>query len=69
MKKPILQAKKELIKHRKENMPLKHSKSKKAIGENIATEERAGKKPKQAMAIAFSIARKAGSKIPKKRGK
>jgi hypothetical protein len=37
-------------------MPLKKGKSKKVIGENIATEIRSGKKPKQAQAIAFSEA-------------
>ena len=50
-------------------MPLIKSKSKKAIGENIKTEEAAGKKPKQAIAIALSVARKAGAKIPKKKKK
>lgn len=48
-------------------MPLIKSKSKKAIGENIKREESAGKKPKQAIAIALSVARKAGAKIPKKK--
>lgn len=47
-------------------MPLIKSKSKKAIGKNISAEENAGKKPKQAIAIALSVARKAGAKIPKK---
>jgi hypothetical protein len=50
-------------------MPLVKSKSKKAIGENIRIEEDAGKKPKQAIAIALSVARKAGAKIPKKKSK
>lgn len=44
-------------------MPLKKSASKKALGKNIATEIRAGKKPSQAAAIAYSVQRKA-----KKRG-
>lgn len=48
-------------------MPLIKSKSKKAIGKNIAAEENAGKKPKQAIAIALNVARKAGAKIPKKK--
>lgn len=50
-------------------MPLIKSKSKKAIGENIKTEEGAGKPKKQAIAIALNTARKAGAKIPKKKGK
>lgn len=37
-------------------MPLKKGKSKKVISENIATERRAGKPEKQAIAIAFSEA-------------
>lgn len=48
-------------------MPLKKSKSKKAISENIKTEIHAGKKPSQAIAIALDVARKAGAKIPKKK--
>jgi hypothetical protein len=47
-------------------MPLIKSKSKKAIGKNIEKEEMAGKKPKQAIAIALNTAREAGAKIPKK---
>lgn len=50
-------------------MPLEKSKSKKAIGRNIAREEEAGKPKKQAIAIALDVARKSGSKIPKKKGK
>jgi hypothetical protein len=48
-------------------MPLIKSKSKKAIGQNIATEVAAGKPQKQAVAIALSTARRAGASIPKKR--
>lgn len=48
-------------------MPLKKSKSKKAISSNIETEMRAGKPQKQAVAIALNVARKAGAKIPKKK--
>lgn len=50
-------------------MPLIKSKSKKAIGKNIETEMAAGKPQKQAVAIALSVARKSGAKIPKKKGK
>jgi len=41
-------------------MPLKAGKSKKILSENIATEIRAGKPRKQAIAIAFSEMRKSG---------
>jgi len=52
-------------------MPLIKSKSKKAIGENIRIEKHAHPemKTKQAVAIALSVARKAGAKIPKKKAK
>ena len=50
-------------------MPLEKSKSKKAIGRNIATEEAAGKSKKQSIAIALNTAREAGAKIPKKKKK
>lgn len=40
----------------------KAAKSKKNIGKNIATEINAGKKPKVAQAIAFSVAGKSKSK-------
>lgn len=47
-------------------MPLKKGKSKKVIGENIATEMKAGKPRDQAIAIAMN---KAGKKKPKKGAK
>jgi hypothetical protein len=40
-------------------MPLIKSTSKKAVGKNIATEIRAGRKPAQAAAIAYSVQREA----------
>jgi hypothetical protein len=39
-------------------MPLKKGKSKAALQENIKTEINAGKPPKQAVAIAYSVQRK-----------
>ncbi len=39
-------------------MPLSKGKSKKAFGKNIKTEMAAGKPQKQAIAIAYSVARK-----------
>jgi len=50
-------------------MPLIKSKSKKAISKNIKTEMAAGKPQKQAVAIALSVARKAGGKISQKKKK
>jgi hypothetical protein len=47
-------------------MPLKKGYSKKSISKNIATEIRHGKKPKQAVAIAYAVARKARAKARKK---
>ena len=40
-------------------MPLEHSKSKAAVGENIKREEAAGKPKKQAVAIALNVQREA----------
>ena len=52
-------------------MPLEKSASKKAIGRNIKTELAAHPEMsrKQAVAISLEVARRAGAKIPKKKGK
>lgn len=55
--------------NKREIMPLIKSKSKKAVSKNIETEMNEGKPQKQAVAIALNVARKAGAKIPKKKGK
>jgi hypothetical protein len=47
-------------------MPLKKSKSKKAFSSNIKAEMKAGKPQKQAVAIAYSVKRKAEHKGKKK---
>jgi hypothetical protein len=47
-------------------MPLLKGKGKKTIAANIRTEVKAGKKPKQAVAIALDTARR--SSKPRKRG-
>lgn len=49
-------------------MSLIKSRSKKAIGANIQTEEAHGKPHAQAVAIALDTARRAGAKIPKPKG-
>lgn len=54
-----------MLKKERCKMPLVKSASKKAIGQNVKTEEAAGKKPKQAVAIALNVARKSGAKIPR----
>lgn len=46
-------------------MPLKKGSSKATISSNIATEMRAGKPQDQAVAIAYSVARKGGRKTKK----
>lgn len=48
-------------------MPLKKGKSKAVLQQNIRKEIDAGKEPRQAVAIAYSQARKSGAKLPKKR--
>ena len=45
-------------------MPLSHGKSKASFEKNVKTEIKAGKKPSQAVAIAYS-AKKESSKHPK----
>jgi hypothetical protein len=50
-------------------MPLIKSTSKKAVGKNIATEIRAGKKPAQAAAIAYSVQRDAMKKSTARKAK
>lgn len=46
-------------------MPLKKGYSRKTIAKNIATEEKAGKPRKQAVAIALNVARDAAKKAGK----
>ena len=48
-------------------MPLKQSGSKKAIGENIKELMESGRSKSQAIAISLDVARKHGTKIPKKK--
>ena len=50
---------------RSNTMPLKKSASKKAVPVNIKTEIKAGKPPKQAVAIALSVQREAKKKAKK----
>jgi len=49
-------------------VPLIQSAKRAAIGQNIKTEEAAGKPHKQAVAIALNTARKNGANIPRKKG-
>lgn len=46
-------------------MPLVKGYSKKTVSKNIKTEMKHGKPQKQAVAIALSVAKRAGSKAPK----
>lgn len=50
-------------------MPLKKSASKKAFSANVKTEMAHGKPQKQAVAIAYSVQRKASGKSAAKKGK
>jgi hypothetical protein len=52
---------------RKTTMPLKKSTSAKAFKENIKAEVKAGKKPDQAVAIAYSVKREAAKTTKPKR--
>lgn len=45
-------------------MPLEQSADREAVGRNISMLEAEGKKPKAAIAVALSIARRNGAKIP-----
>ena len=48
-------------------MPLKKGKSKATVSQNISELVHSGRPQKQAVAIAYAQARKAGAKLPKKR--
>lgn len=50
-------------------MPLSYGTSKKTMSKNIATERKAGKPEKQAVAIAYSIKRDADDKRKSKKDK
>jgi hypothetical protein len=50
-------------------MPLQKSTSKKAFNKNVATEVKAGRPVKQAVAIAYSEKRAAAKKTTKSKGK
>ena len=50
-------------------MPLVKSTSKKAFNKNVATEVKAGRPVKQAVAIAYSTKREAAKKSSKTKGK
>jgi hypothetical protein len=54
---------------KEKQMPLQKGSSKKVIGANIGELVKSGRPQKQAIAIAFSEARKQSGKFPKKKGK
>ena len=54
---------------RKTTMPLTKSTSPKAFKENVKAEIKAGKKPDQAVAIAYSVKREAAKKSTTTKGK
>ena len=55
----------ELPKAKEKKMPLKKSTSKAAFTSNVKAEVKAGKKPAQAVAIAYSVKREAAKSKPK----
>jgi hypothetical protein len=54
---------------RKTAMPLKKSTSKEAFTSNVKAEVKAGKKPNQAVAIAYAVKREAAKKSSTTKGK
>ena len=67
-KQAIVVTKGELPQPKEKKMPLKKSTSKAAFQSNVKAEVKAGKKPAQAVAIAYSVKREA-SKKPATKGK
>ena len=67
--KPRPQVKKTTTRKVATKMPLKKSTSPKAFKENVKAEIKAGKKPDQAVAIAYSVKREAAKKSSTTKGK